>query len=110
MLNREELDRRYLVIWEFRIKPGMRERFESAYGPSGRWVRLFEQGEGYVRTELKRDFKNERVYTALDFWASREAYENFRRQHEAEYREIDAECEDLTECETQVGKFERVQP
>ncbi len=107
MVNRQELDWRYLVIWEFRIKPGMRERFESAYGPSGRWVQLFRQGEGYVTTELKRDFKDESLYTTLDFWVSRGAYERFREQHEAEYRGIDAECEGLTDSETEVGRFER---
>ncbi len=110
MLNRQELDWRYLVIWEFRIRSGVGERFEMAYGPSGQWVQLFQRGEGYVRTELKRDFKDEDLYTTMDFWVSRAAYDSFRRQHEGEYRAIDAECQDLTESETEVGRFERVEP
>ena len=67
MLNRQKLHWNYLVIWEFRIRPGMREPFEMAYGPRGRWVQLFEQDEGHVRTELKRDFRDERSLRDFGF-------------------------------------------
>jgi heme-degrading monooxygenase HmoA len=98
---------RYLIIWEFRVRAGMEERFEKVYGPRGDWAQFFTQGAGYVRTELNHDLKDSRRYVTLDFWVSPEAYENFQRQHAVEYRALDQKFEELTEKESEIGKFER---
>ena len=98
----------YLIIWEFRVLAGMEARFEKAYEPRGDWARFFARDEGYVRTELNHDLKDGRRYVTLDFWVSREAYENFRQQHAAEYGALDQKFEELTEKELEIGKFERI--
>jgi heme-degrading monooxygenase HmoA len=99
--------RGYVVIWEFHVRPQMTERFEEAYGSRGVWARFFAQGAGYIATELSRDEKNPARYITLDLWESREAYENFRAQHQAAYKAIDKECESLTESELELGRFAR---
>jgi heme-degrading monooxygenase HmoA len=99
---------RYLIIWDFRVRPGMEERFEKVYGPQGDWAQFFTRGAGYVGTELNHDLKDSRRYVTLDFWISREAYENFRQRHAAEYGALDQKFEELTETELEIGKFERV--
>jgi heme-degrading monooxygenase HmoA len=99
---------RYLIIWDFRVRPGMEERFEKGYGPQGDWAQFFTRGAGYVRTELNHDLKDSRRYVTLDFWISREAYENFRQRHAAEFGALDKKFEELTETELEIGKFERV--
>ena len=81
---------------------------EKAYGPRGDWARFFARDEGYVRTDLNHDLKDGRRYVTLDFWVSRETYENFRQQHAAEYGELDQKFEELTEKELEIGKFERI--
>src|SRR5512135_3081812 len=98
----------YVVIWEFRVRPGMEAAFEEAYGPQGAWSRLFGSGEGYLRTELIRDLETTGRYLTLDFWSSRQAYEQFRIANAERYRAIDAECETLTESENRTGEFQRV--
>ena len=98
----------YLIIWEFRALAGMESRFEEAYGPEGEWAQFFARDGGYVRTELNHDLKDSRRYVTLDFWVSGEAYENFRRQHAAQYGALDQKFEELTEKESEIGKFERV--
>lgn len=98
----------YLIVWEFRPKLGAEQAFEQAYGPRGVWARLFEQGDGFVTTELNRDVKDPKRYLTLDLWESKEAYERFHSQHRGEYRAIDAACEGLTEQETELGRFERL--
>ena len=98
---------RYLIIWEFRVRAGG-GRFEKVYGPLGDWARFFARDDGYVRTELNHDLKDSRRYLTLDFWVSREAYENFRRLHAPEYGELDRKFEELTEKELEIGKFEKV--
>jgi heme-degrading monooxygenase HmoA len=98
---------KYLIVWEFRVKPEMHAQFESAYGPRGIWAAFFSRGVGYVATELNRDQAEPQRYITLDFWASRGAYELFRRQHLEEYSAIDATCEQMTESEVEIGCFER---
>ena len=107
MATQEHDQWRYLIIWEFRVRAGG-GRFEKVYGPLGDWARFFARDDGYVRTELNHDLKDSRRYTTLDFWVSRDAYDNFRRQHAAEYAVLDEKFEELTESELEIGKFERV--
>ena len=82
--------------------------FEEAYGSDGIWAQLFQQGEGFVGTELSRDLKDARRYLTLDFWESNAAYEKFRMERVSDYAAIDARCESLSEFERELGQFERV--
>ena len=98
----------YLVMWEFRVRPGMVKTFERMYGSGGGWARLFEQDEAYIGAELIRDLKAERTYLTLDFWTSQKAYEAFREKHVAKYEALDRRCEEMTDSEREIGKFVRV--
>jgi hypothetical protein len=98
----------FLIMWEFRVSAENAERFEQDYGPEGIWAQLFQRSSHFVRTELIRDKAQQGRYLTLDFWTSREAYDSFRLSHAAEYEEIDARCEALTDSETKLGSFEPV--
>ena len=104
----EDGEGKYLIVWEFRVRRGIEAQFEQVYGPNGKWAQLFSQGQGYVRTELHRDTKEILRYLTLDTWTSRQAYEEFREAHAAEYAAIDAECERMTTSEVEIGRYERV--
>ena len=95
----------FVVIWEFWVRAGAEERFESAYGASGAWVRLFAGDAEYGGTQLVRDSSQPRRYLTLDSWSSESAYEAFRKRHAAEYLAIDHDCEGWTERETEIGRF-----
>lgn len=98
---------RFVVIWEFRVRPQAKAGFETAYGPQGEWARLFSQAKEYCGTELIADGGDSRRYLTLDYWQSQEAYEKFLTSNEASYRGIDERCEKLTESERQIGRFTR---
>lgn len=89
----------HVILWEFRVRRGREREFEEVYGPRGEWARLFALGAGYLGTALNRDPGGERRYVVVDRWASREAYEAFRRERGGEYEALDRRCEDLTEHE-----------
>jgi heme-degrading monooxygenase HmoA len=99
---------KYVVIWEFEVRAGCEGEFENAYGSRGDWVCLFQNGSGFIGTELTRKLDDPRRYVTLDFWESKQAYEEFRRQHEAEYAAIDMRYERLTEREVELGQLERL--
>ncbi len=98
----------FLVLWEFDVKQGCAERFESVYGPDGDWARLFRHDPAYQRTLLLRDPFRERTYLTSDFWETREAYKAFLLANSDAYRLLDKACEGLTNAERKIGAFERL--
>ena len=100
----------FVALWEFEVKPGCEERFEKAYGPSGDWARLFRNDSNYRETQLLRDPKRPAIYLTLDFWNSRQDYEDFMARHANEYKELDALGEKLTCAERRIGWYEMVAP
>ena len=106
-MERRNGEWRFVVIWEFQGRPGKVESFERAYGADGVWAQFFRKDEAYIGTELIRDLKAECSYPTLDFWKSPQAYAAFRTQHAAKYKTVDAECENMTESEREVGRFSR---
>ena len=74
----------FVIIWEFRVWPGLQRSFEEAYGDGGDWVRLFRQDPAYIRTELIHDVRDGSRYLTLDYWASEAAYEAFRESRKDE--------------------------
>ena len=99
----------YLIIWQFRPRAGMESKFEEIYGSHGTWAEFFRTGKGYCATELARDTNDPGRYLTFDFWTSRQAYEQFRESNLAEYKRIDELCEEMTQTERELGRFDNVQ-
>src|SRR5207249_6040737 len=97
----------FTAVWEFHVNSEKTRAFEKAYGPEGNWARLFRRGEGYIRTELIRDHKTQGCYLTLDFWASRQAYQRFKKRNLASYKSLDKKCDSLTESERLIGEFDK---
>ena len=96
----------FLALWEFEVKSGCEERFQSVYGPSGDWVRLFRTDPRFIETRLLHDPAEPTRYITLDFWQSRSAYESFKELHGAAYSTLDKSSESLTRRERCLGSFE----
>jgi heme-degrading monooxygenase HmoA len=95
----------FIVIWQFEIDEEKAAAFEAAYGPDGAWAQLFRSSADYKGTELLRDAYIPGSYLTIDRWASEEAFRAFRREHDAEYEQIDRNCDALTSRETRVGAY-----
>jgi heme-degrading monooxygenase HmoA len=100
----------FVALWEYEVKPGGEERFEKAYGPEGGWARLFRSDANYIDTRLLRDPFRPTNYLTLDFWNSREAYEQFMATHKKQYKALDAEAKEFASKERRIGWFELVAP
>jgi heme-degrading monooxygenase HmoA len=96
----------FVALWEYEVKQGCEKRFEEAYGPDGGWVRLFRSNANYRETRLLRDALRPMIYLTLDFWNSRDAYEEFMAKHQAEYKRTDAIGEQITVKERRIGWFQ----
>jgi quinol monooxygenase YgiN len=95
----------FVVVWEFLVRAGREARFEEVYGPHGAWVELFRKSPAFIRTDLQRDLSQRNRYWTLDVWISEGAYNEFRVAHREDYQRIDAECEQLTDAERELGRF-----
>jgi heme-degrading monooxygenase HmoA len=94
----------FLVLWEFEVKPGSEQSFESALWP--RWrTRLFRRHPGYLRTLLLQDPSRPRIYLTLDFWHSESALALLQTANREAYHALDRSTEPLTSRETRLGSY-----
>ena len=95
----------FVVVWQFEIAEEKIAAFEAAYGPDGDWAKLFRNSPEYRGTELLRDAYVSASYLTIDRWTSEEAFRAFRKNHDAEYEQLDRACDALTQKEARVGAY-----
>jgi hypothetical protein len=57
----------FLALWEFEVKSGCEELFQSVYGADGEWARLFRTDENFIETRLVRDAAQANKFVTMDF-------------------------------------------
>jgi heme-degrading monooxygenase HmoA len=95
----------FVALWEYEVKPGCEETFQSAYGPQGDWVRLFQRNPHFRETRLLQDLSRPRFYFTLDYWDSETSFEQFKAANQAAYAAIDRATETLTVSERRLASF-----
>lgn len=93
----------YRTIWEFEVDPSNQEAFESMYGPTGDWVDLFKDYEGYVKTQLFADRAVPQRYITVDIWDSETAYQKFLETAVADYAALGKRGLALVRYMTHIG-------
>jgi hypothetical protein len=83
-------------VWRYDVPADVREEFEREYGPDGSWARLFAASPGFVATNLYVDVGSSTSYLTVDQFADHEAWQQFRTQHDAAYREVGERLRHLT--------------
>ena len=104
-VDRIEVFRMFVVVWQFEIAEEKVAGFEAAYGADGAWAQLFRISPEYKGTELLRDAYVPGSYLTIDRWTSEEAFRAFRKDHDKEYETLDRQCDVLTAKETRVGAY-----
>ncbi|HSB00786.1 MAG TPA: antibiotic biosynthesis monooxygenase [Anaerolineales bacterium] len=100
----------HVIIWEYQVKADRITEFEGMYASKGKWAQLFKKHPDYLGTELLRAPNHPQRYVTIDRWASSEAYNSFQAMWQAEYKELDAICENLTDRESLLGTSSFIQP
>jgi len=95
----------FVALWEYEVKPGCEESYQSAYGPQGPWVRLFQRDPHFRETRLLQDLSRPRFYFTLDYWDSESAFEQFKTANHVAYAAIDRTTESLTVSERRLSTF-----
>ena len=95
----------FVILWEYEVKPGCEEMFETAYGPQGHWARLFQSDPHYRETRLLRDVSRPRRFFTLDYWDTEQSFEVFHTAHQATYAALDRSTAGLTLSERRLAAF-----
>jgi len=95
-----------LVLWEYRVKPGQVETFESLYRPDGPWTDLFRQSPAFLSTTLWHDRRNPNRYVVADRWTSDVPYDEFMRERAAEVAALGARGRQSWDNESEMGRFD----
>lgn len=97
--------KKFTYIWEYLVNSDFSTEFETAYHPEGTWVKLFQQANGYIRTELHHDRADPVRYVTIDYWESQKSHKKFREQFTEQFLELDRFCEKFTKSERFLGNF-----
>jgi len=95
----------FVVIWEYEVRRGSEQAFETLYGAAGAWVELFRQSPAFVGTELLRDDQTG-WYLTIDRWTSASEYAAFIDEVGMRYAQIDAQGSALTIAERRLGRYD----
>lgn len=98
----------FITIWKYKVKPGKKTEFEELYGNKGDWVKLFNKFPGYIKTDLIKNLNDNDMYLTMDYWLSKDAYDNFKLKSKEEFVLIDKKGEELTIEEEHSGEFTAV--
>ncbi|MBN4081200.1 hypothetical protein JYT44_02425 [Caldithrix abyssi] len=94
-------------IWEYIVPNEYLTDFIKTYSPDGDWVKLFQQCQGYIKTELIRDIYQPDRFITIDFWQSHNAFSAMKETIGDEYKKLDKHCEAFTSSENHLGFFGR---
>jgi uncharacterized membrane-anchored protein YitT (DUF2179 family) len=94
----------YVVAWRFRVKPEHIIEFKREYGPDGAWARLFQRGDGYVKTDLIPTHADPSEFTTVDYWKTKDHHERFLAENQQEYDELDQRFSTLTTHEERIRR------
>jgi heme-degrading monooxygenase HmoA len=95
--------KKFIVIWKYKVKEDMISEFEKLYGKDGEWISLFKKSSDYIGTEIYKGINN--IYITIDYWKSKETYNNFKNSFKINYFEIDKKGEGLTYEEENICEY-----
>jgi heme-degrading monooxygenase HmoA len=95
----------HIILWRFEVVRERVKEFQSIYGSSGDWAKLFCLADGYCGTELLQASDDRTRFMTIDRWQNEHCFQSFQQQHGQAYRELDARCEGLTIHEEKIGTF-----
>ena len=76
----------FQVKWRYEIRASAKLEFLGVYDKKGKWYDFFSKSRNYVGSNLTEESDN--IFLLVDTWKSREAYYEFIKDNENEYKEL----------------------
>jgi len=98
----------YCILWNYEVDSGNESTFEQEYGRNGSWFKFFEPCDDYLGHDLLKSTGGG-SYSLLERWISKDTYEAFVKDNQAQYDELNGKFESLYSSETKVGTYDIIQ-
>ena len=69
------------IVWQFEIRQGRSEEFESLYGVDGEWTRLSRRSRSFLGSSFLKDLAADDRYLLIEYWSEMVVYE----RHQADF-------------------------
>src|SRR5215218_9919881 len=89
----------YVRVWEYEVPAEHVESFLAAYAPEGPWARLFDEGDGFLGTDLFRQAGGGGRFLTVDRWVDEDSWTRFLDRFREAYEALDARLEGLAATE-----------
>jgi quinol monooxygenase YgiN len=96
------------TVWAYEVRSEFIDQFKAAYGPDGKWAKLFRHCSGYLKTVFLQDLDNPNRFVTIDYWRSYSAYSSMKEIVAPEYEYLDKQCEPYTASKDHLGIFETI--
>jgi quinol monooxygenase YgiN len=94
------------VVWEFNVKDGQREAFESFCGADGPWTALARTSRSYLGSSFLRDKAETGRYLLIEYWSEMLVYEKHREDFRDHIARLEGQRTVLADTVEPVGIFQ----
>jgi quinol monooxygenase YgiN len=93
------------VVWQFQVKPGRQQEFESIYGADGEWTALGRKSRSFLGSSFLRDQAHDTHYLLIEYWSEMVVYERHRQSSVEELQALEQHRDALCESILPLGIF-----
>ena len=93
------------VVWQFQVKPGKQQEFETFYGADGQWSTLARRSRSFLGSSFLRDQASDTSYLLVEYWSEMVVYERHRQSFVTDIRTLEQRREDYCDDIVPVGVF-----
>lgn len=93
------------LVWQFDVKPGRNEAFESFYGADGPWTAVSRRSRSYLGSSFLRDLAMSNRYLVAEYWSEMVVYEKHHADFHEETERLEQQRDELVESAQPLGLF-----
>lgn len=93
------------VVWQFEVKAGKQQEFETIYGADGEWSALARRSRSFLGSSFLRDQARTTSYLLIEYWSEMLVYERHQRSFDADIQALERRRQELCESVVPLGIF-----
>jgi quinol monooxygenase YgiN len=93
------------VVWQFQVKVGKQQEFETFYGADGEWSKLARRSRSFLGSSFLRDQAAATSYLLVEYWSEMVVYERHLKSFDNDIRRLETRRDELCESIVPIGVF-----
>ena len=93
------------VVWQFDVKPGQGEQFETFYGADGEWTKMSRRSRSFIGSSFLRELTQEPRYLLVEYWSEMLPYERHLADFEDEIAALEKTRQEMVQQALPLGVF-----